>query len=920
MGFPFATSPRRNRVGSVIAFLLVFLLPALSRAGVNQWSNIGPYAPGGVVRAIAADIAAPGTLYAATDGGIFKSLDAGTSWGAVNAGLTGFTVYTLASDPSTSGTLYAGTNAGVFKTTNGGNAWFAQTTGLTGASVRSLAIDPVNPRQIYAGTLSNGVFLSSDGGGSWAAMNAGLSSGDVRSVVIDPSTPSTVYAGTSAGVSRSIDSAATWSTVFTVGGAIRVLAIDPSSPATIYAGTDGAIAGSGVFKSTNGGTSWANASAGLGGLSVLSISVDPQMAAHVFASTQGAGIFATQDGGSSWQLLSGSPQTIGVVVADPVGSNVYAGGSNGFFRSPDQGLHWNSQFVAFTTLTVNAILADPSSQPTTLYAGVTSPGVPGGGVYKTRNSGATWSASGSGLPNVAVQVLGSGTGSNPPLLAGTAGSGVYRSADEGASWVAVNSGLGSQNIHALGWGGGRVYVGTNSGLYWSDDNGGTWTAGGAALSSLTIFALAVDGSAPLTVYAGTQNGVYKSTDGGVTFDSSSVGLPASFSIVTLAVDPTTTATIYAGTFSNGGGVGVYRSDDGGANWSAMNGGIESLAVTALTTDPAGAFVFAGTPVGVFRAARGGTSWTPVSNGLTEQVVTSLAVDPRSPSTVYAGTLGNSVFESVFSAALGSCSGGPSTLCLNGNRFRVEVDWRAENNGTSGTGMAVPLASDTGAFWFFSSGNVELVIKVVDGRTLNGSFWVFYGALSDVSYTITVTDTVTGAMKVYENAQGQLASVADTSAFPQSLNTSAESLFQRPSSSVGVGSPGLAASVPEVRTGFSTDAATGNCVADATSLCLNGNRFRVRVTWFAIHSNAGGDGQALPLTGDSGSFWFFSSGNLELNIKVVDGRAVNSHFWAFYGALSDVQYTITVTDTQTGAQRVYFNPQGRLASVADTSAF
>jgi hypothetical protein len=77
---------------------------------------------------------------------------------------------------------------------------------------------------------------------------------------------------------------------------------------------------------------------------------------------------------------------------------------------------------------------------------------------------------------------------------------------------------------------------------------------------------------------------------------------------------------------------------------------------------------------------------------------------------------------------------------------------------------VPLTSDTGYFWFFSANNVELVLKVVDGRAFNNFFWVFYGALSDVEYTITVTDTVTGAVKVYTNAQGQLASVADVAAF------------------------------------------------------------------------------------------------------------------------------------------------------------
>ena len=59
---------------------------------------------------------------------------------------------------------------------------------------------------------------------------------------------------------------------------------------------------------------------------------------------------------------------------------------------------------------------------------------------------------------------------------------------------------------------------------------------------------------------------------------------------------------------------------------------------------------------------------------------------------------------------------------------------------------------------------ELMIKVLDARVFNGHFWVFFGALSDVEYTVTVTGTVTGEVKVYANSQGRLASVADTTAF------------------------------------------------------------------------------------------------------------------------------------------------------------
>jgi hypothetical protein len=112
-----------------------------------------------------------------------------------------------------------------------------------------------------------------------------------------------------------------------------------------------------------------------------------------------------------------------------------------------------------------------------------------------------------------------------------------------------------------------------------------------------------------------------------------------------------------------------------------------------------------------------------------------------------------------------------------------------------------------------------------------------------------------------------------------------------------------------------------CVPSATTLCLNGGRFQVRAVFSApnlgFHNAAA---QAVPLTGDTGYFWFFTANNVELVVKVVDGRAFNGFFWAFYGALSDVLYTITITDTQTNAVKTYSNPAGRLASVADVTAF
>jgi hypothetical protein len=248
-------------------------------------------------------------------------------------------------------------------------------------------------------------------------------------------------------------------------------------------------------------------------------------------------------------------------------------------------------------------------------------------------------------------------------------------------------------------------------------------------------------------------------------------------------------------------------------------------------------------------------------------------------------------------AASACTSGPA-LCLNGDRFVAEVAWK-DFQGKTGSGQAVSLTSDTGYFWFFNSSNVELVVKVLDGRPLNGSFWVFYGSLSNVEYTLKITDTVTGRVRSYRNPSGRLASAGDTSAFP-----------------VGKSST-LAPAEPEPLRLDTMPVTASNCVPGPTDLCLNGGRFRVSLDWKAQGTQ--GAGQAVPLTSDTGYFWFFSPTNVEVAIKVLDGRALNGHFWVFYGALSNVEYTITVTDTETGRSVTYKNPAGQFGSRADTSA-
>jgi ELWxxDGT repeat protein len=261
---------------------------------------------------------------------------------------------------------------------------------------------------------------------------------------------------------------------------------------------------------------------------------------------------------------------------------------------------------------------------------------------------------------------------------------------------------------------------------------------------------------------------------------------------------------------------------------------------------------------------------------------------------------------------GGCKPSTDTLCLGGGRFRVAADWR-DFEGNRGTGTAVALTADTGYFWFFDAANVEVILKVLDGRGLNDHHWVFCGALSSVEYVLTVTDTQTGAVRRYVNPPGRLGSVADTEAFgPRGANVANPLTFgPAPSAAkeAGTARPGAAATEPATA-----------CVPSATRLCLNDGRFAVEARWKDFEGNTG-SGKAVTLAGgDTGYFWFFDEDNVEVVLKVLDGRPLNGKFWVFYGALSSVEYTLTVTDTVTGTVKTYTNPSGKLASVADTGAF
>jgi hypothetical protein len=274
----------------------------------------------------------------------------------------------------------------------------------------------------------------------------------------------------------------------------------------------------------------------------------------------------------------------------------------------------------------------------------------------------------------------------------------------------------------------------------------------------------------------------------------------------------------------------------------------------------------------------------------------------------------------------SCVANATTLCLNAGRFNVRVNW-ATSDGRSGAGQAVALTGDTGYFWFFSPNNVEMVVKVVDGRVVNSHFWVFAGGLTNVNVVMTVTDTLTGALKSYTNPQDTaFQPIQDTGTFLASNAPEGESRVQSPESrgegmedeaTTSRGHPWSRTLNPGPASASTAEAA---CTENATTLCLNNSRFKVQVQWTAGDGSTG-SGQAVSLTGDTGYFWFFSPNNVEMVLKAVDGCAFNSSFWVFAGGLTNVNVVTTVTDTQTGVVRSYVNPQNvPFQPLQDTSAF
>jgi len=371
---------------------------------------------------------------------------------------------------------------------------------------------------------------------------------------------------------------------------------------------------------------------------------------------------------------------------------------------------------------VTAVAIDPQT-PTTIYAATY-----GDGVFKSLDSGTTWTAL--GPANVNLLSLAVDPATPTTLYAGDETGTIHKSTDVGATWT---PGIVTGPSSGCWRGGGvlalaidpqvpsTIFSATESvcdvtgDLYKSTDAGLSFTAGAVSsrpvsFSSLTI-AAGLDGGFPI-IYAGhttspwvTTGGVVKSTDGGATWNWTS--LTSNGNVIAVAADPLTPTTVYAV-----GGTTLFKSLDGGDSWHAsLTGGVAEV----IAVDPANpAVVYAG-GAGIYKSTDAGATWNDVFAGI--GAVSAIAIDPVIPSTVYAGTS-----IGVYKTTDGGVSWNVTGLVDYSGGPYLDVP-RSIPGGTYAPGdVFVPLVPDDGAAFIALWSSNPSVVSVPGQVTVWGGFY------------------------------------------------------------------------------------------------------------------------------------------------------------------------------------------------------
>jgi photosystem II stability/assembly factor-like uncharacterized protein len=628
-------------------------------------------------------------------------LDSSSVNGNVSGRITG-----IAAHPTNANTIYiASAGGGVWKTTDGGTSWSGLTDRQRTLSMGAIAIGTDNPDVVYAGTgeannsgdsnYGRGILISSDAGATWTLSTGPSDAFDrltTSQIAIDPTDTRVAYAAMAdrginglsgnTGIWKTIDRGTNWiNTTASIDSTDpwSAVVIDANNTQTIYAsvGNPNGAGANGVYKSTNGGTSWAlltNAPRGLaaGRIAIAVSNSNPEI---LYVTASGTGMTGSTSFGTLYRIMrsdnagntftdltGGTPNFMGAqgwydtyVVVDPSDSAaVYVGGAagtNSILRSTNSGVAWSdlSGGLPAPHADHHAAAFDPTGK---LLDGND------GGIYRLDIPALpSWTNLNGNLET--IQFYGIGLHPTDPNKAiggsqdnGTelfTGSLVWTETDGGdGGFAKFSSTNGSRAYHQIP----VPSFGPNF-FRRSDDGGMTWstkTSGIVAEQGNQNFVAPfdVDPANGDRILYGTKN-VWESIDGGDTWtrlssvgsngwnpagDSCNISNPI-FCVDAIGLAPSNVNTIYAatgGTFATSSQ--IFVTTDHGATWTehdlpAGNGRVNDIQVDPRNDHIAYAVVNRFGGGHVFRTADGGTTWTNISGNLPDEPVWSLQIgSPR----------------------------------------------------------------------------------------------------------------------------------------------------------------------------------------------------------------------------------------------------------------------------------------------------
>ena len=562
--------------------------------------------------AVSADPVRPPIVWLAGSGGrVFRSLDRGVSFNPAGAGLPDEPIMALAHSPWSA--VHALTASGrLYSTTNDGAGWFPTAPHCSTAPAVAMQVDPSRGWVMYLATAGGGVCKSESAGLSWSAVNQGIDAPGLVSLWLDPALPQRLWAGGVGRIYRSSNGGQSWQAQSSILPAAPVLAItgDPQAPSRLWA----VLLSHGLYESNDAGLTWVAVSTSAAAGTALTLLADPQQPGRLLAGTVNLGVQVSGDTGRNWGPSSrGMSLFVRSIAIDPGDERtLYASSFNGgIFRSRDAAASWSN-----VGLSAGNAFRLRSPAPGRVLVGTSN------GIAESRDGGNRWGDLGQRLGYVFSVLV---DPADPARVLLGSSSGQLRAGNGGPLWLPVGTGLPRTDMLALaGCGNGTVLVAPERSGVWLSrfDRLEQWAnPGSLGLDGVQVVALACDSRSGLYYAASNGNGLWLSLDGGASWNTVNNGLVGRVMSAVL-VSPTTPWQLWAAVRDGT----VYRSDNGGLNWSPAGTGLPAGGVSHLAAGADGV-IYAAASGGLYRRPVGATSWLPAAP-LPAGAIGALWADPR----------------------------------------------------------------------------------------------------------------------------------------------------------------------------------------------------------------------------------------------------------------------------------------------------